>query len=96
MIGGRQMLETTLLIGIGLLAIIAYIVTIFGGVIFVSLCLKLWKVSPKKKSSDEGLPRAGTLVGMTERAIVLTFGLLGNMGRYPLCLQQSRWPVSNS
>ncbi|MFW9778517.1 MAG: hypothetical protein ACFFE8_06650 [Candidatus Heimdallarchaeota archaeon] len=73
------MIETSLLITIGLLVIGAYFVVVFGGVLFVGFFLKLLKVSPEI-GLDGGLPRAGTLVGMTERAIVLTFGLLGEYG----------------
>jgi len=73
------MIELELLAGILILIICTYLVAVLGGALVVWIFLKLFRVS-HDKDSDGGLPRAGTLVGMLERAIVLTFGLLGEYG----------------
>lgn len=73
------MTEVELVIGGTILIISAYLIAVFGGALFVGLFLEFLKM-PQIKDSSEGLPRAGTLVGMLERAIILTLGLLGEYG----------------
>ncbi len=73
------MTEIEVVIGGVVLIISAYLIAIFGGALFVGLFLKSLHL-PKIKNSSEDLPGAGTLVGILERAIILTFGLLGEYG----------------
>lgn len=58
---------------------ISYLITIFGGLIIIELLLRPFRV-PKEVLTEDGLPRAGKMVGMLERGIILTFGLLGEFG----------------
>jgi hypothetical protein len=73
------MIEVELVVGGIILIICAYLIAVFGGALFVGLFLKFLKM-PQIQNSSEGLPGAGTLVGILERAIILTFGLLGEYG----------------
>jgi hypothetical protein len=72
------------MIVISLGVVTAYIITIFGGALFVWLCLKVLNFTPDLSEdlpkSDQGIPRAGLMIGMVERAIILTFGLLNQFG----------------
>ncbi|MHA2223987.1 MAG: hypothetical protein ACXAC8_02210 [Candidatus Hodarchaeales archaeon] len=73
------MIAIEILLGMFFLVIFTYLIAVFGGALFVKLSLKLMKVSLDKNNTG-GLPKAGAFVGMLERAIVLTFGLLGEYG----------------
>jgi hypothetical protein len=77
--GEMSMIDLELLIYVSILTIVAYLITIVGGAFFIGKFLKFFKFS-QNEDSDHGLPRGGTMVGMLERAIVLTLGLLGEFG----------------
>ncbi|MHA1213937.1 MAG: hypothetical protein ACTSR2_05390 [Candidatus Hodarchaeales archaeon] len=62
-----------------------YIITIVGGGVFVWIILKVLRVLQKKSDTDtdylfEGLRGAGIFVGVLERMIILTLGLLNQYG----------------
>lgn len=57
----------------------AYFFAIVVGGLFVELFLKSLNIS-LDNSSEKGLPGAGKIIGMLERGIILTFGLLGEYG----------------
>lgn len=59
--------------------ICAYFIVIIGGGLFVELFLKSLKIS-FDNSSEKGLAGAGKVIGMLERGIILTLGLLGEFG----------------
>lgn len=59
--------------------ICAYFIAIVVGGLFVELFLKSLNIS-LENSSEKGLPGAGRIIGMLERGIILTFGLLGEFG----------------
>ncbi|MHA2202470.1 MAG: hypothetical protein ACW991_02160 [Candidatus Hodarchaeales archaeon] len=59
--------------------ICAYFIAIVIGGLFVGLFLKSLNIS-LDSSSEKGLPGAGKIIGMLERGIILTFGLLGEFG----------------
>lgn len=59
--------------------ICAYFIAIVVGGLFVELFLKSLNIS-LENSSEKGLPGAGKIIGMLERGIILTFGLLGEFG----------------
>ena len=59
--------------------ICAYFMAIVVGGIFVEFFLKSLNIS-LENSSEKGLPGAGKVIGMLERGIILTFGLLGEYG----------------
>ncbi|MFX1505512.1 MAG: hypothetical protein ACFFDC_05285 [Promethearchaeota archaeon] len=59
--------------------ICAYFIVIIIGGLFVELLLKSLKIS-FSNSSEKGLPGAGKVIGMLERGIILTLGLLGEFG----------------
>ncbi len=59
--------------------IFAYLIAIVVGGLFVGWFLKSLNIS-LDTSSEEGLPGAGKIIGMLERGIILTFGLLGEFG----------------
>lgn len=59
--------------------ICVYFIVIIGGRFFVEFFLKSLSIS-LENSSEKGLPGAGKLIGMLERGIILTFGLLGEYG----------------
>ena len=64
---------------VGIILIIAgYFVSIFGGWLFVSMILKFVRDKPINESSpdEKGLQKAGTMIGILERIIILTFGIL--------------------
>lgn len=65
------------LIGI-LILFCAYLVGIFGGVPLVEQVLKNFAVS-QAPQLEEGLPRAGRMIGMLERGIILTFSFFGDL-----------------
>lgn len=56
-----------------------YFITIVVGGLFVELFLKSLNIS-LDNSTEKGLPGAGRIIGMLERGIILTFGLLGEYG----------------
>ncbi|MFX1537743.1 MAG: hypothetical protein ACFFDI_26395 [Promethearchaeota archaeon] len=56
-----------------------YFIAIVGGRFFVELFLKSLHIS-LDTSSEKGLPGAGKMIGMLERCIILTLGLLGEYG----------------
>jgi len=58
---------------------ISYLIAIFGGLIIIEFLLRFFRV-PNEVLIEDGLPRAGKMVGMLERGIILTFGLLGEFG----------------
>ena len=59
--------------------ICAYFIAIIVGGFFVEFFLKSLNIS-FENSSETGLPGAGKVIGMLERGIILTFGLLGEYG----------------
>lgn len=59
--------------------ICAYFIAIVVGGLFVGLFLKSLNIT-LDDSSEKGLPGAGKIIGMLERGIILTFGLLGEFG----------------
>jgi len=59
--------------------ICAYFIAIVVGGFFVEFFLKSLNISIEN-SSEKGLPGAGKTIGMLERGIILTFGLLGEYG----------------
>lgn len=65
------------LIGI-LILFCAYLVGIFGGAPLVGQVLKNIAVS-QTPQLEEGLPRAGRMIGMLERGIILTFSFFGDL-----------------
>lgn len=65
------------LIGI-LILFCAYLVGIFGGAPLVGQVLKNFAVS-QGPQLEEGLPRAGRMIGMLERGIILTFSFFGDL-----------------
>jgi hypothetical protein len=56
--------------------ICAYFIAIVVGRLFVELFLKSLRIS-LENSTEKGLPGAGKIIGMLERGIILTLGLLG-------------------
>ena len=56
-----------------------YFIAIVVGGLFVELFLKSLRIS-LENSSEKGLPGAGKIIGMLERGIILTLGLLGEFG----------------
>ncbi|MFX1538432.1 MAG: hypothetical protein ACFFDI_29930 [Promethearchaeota archaeon] len=56
--------------------ICAYFIAIVVGGLFVELFLKSLRIS-LENSTEKGLPGAGKIIGMLERGIILTLGLLG-------------------
>ena len=71
------MIEEKLIYSIMIL-VLAYIITIFGGSIAIRHFLKLFDLSESSSSEKKGLPKAGRIVGMLERGIVLSLALFGN------------------
>jgi hypothetical protein len=59
--------------------IFVYFIAIVVGGIFVEFFLKSLNIS-LENSTEKGLPGAGKVIGMLERGIILTFGLLGEYG----------------
>ena len=59
--------------------ICAYFIAIVVGGLFVELFMKSLRIS-LENSTEKGLPGAGKIIGMLERGIILTFGLLGEYG----------------
>lgn len=55
----------------------AYLVGIFGGAPLVGRVLKYFAISISSQL-EEGLPRAGRMIGMLERGIILTFSFFGD------------------
>ncbi|MFW9927992.1 MAG: hypothetical protein ACFFD1_01215 [Candidatus Thorarchaeota archaeon] len=73
--------DTLFILTVGIL--LAYIIAIFGGAVFVWLGLKTLRYNPKtlnKAPEDFGVPKAGLVIGMLERTIILTLGLLNQYG----------------
>ena len=70
-----------LLFGLALV-ISGYLVSIFGGWLFVGIILRYIREKPTKELSqdEKGLRKAGTMIGILERAIILTFGILNQFG----------------
>ena len=66
-------LEAVLILGI--IYLVAYLIVIFGGAIFVGFFL-----TPYRNPESEGLSGAGRRIGMIERVIILTLALLGEFG----------------
>ncbi|MFQ6123168.1 MAG: hypothetical protein ACE5R6_00985 [Candidatus Heimdallarchaeota archaeon] len=60
-----------------IILISAYIVGIFGGAPLVGRVLKNFAIS-QIPQLEEGLPRAGRMIGMLERSIILTFSFFGD------------------
>lgn len=60
---------------VGFIYLIAYLLVIIGGSLFVGYFL-----TPYKHPDSTGLTGAGKKIGMVERAIILTLALLGEFG----------------
>ena len=58
---------------------IVYLIVIVGGRYFVGLFLSSLHMS-FDDSAEKGVPGAGKIIGMLERGIILTLGLLGEYG----------------
>lgn len=62
-----------------LVLFVAYVVGIFGGAPLVGRFMKNF-IPSQGNNLEKGLPRAGRMIGMLERGIILTFIFFGDLG----------------